>query len=149
MKKITILIVLIMIIISPLSLAHKGRTDSNGGHYDYSTGEYHYHHGYEAHQHPNGVCPYDYEDKTGQYSFTDTSSDNEQDKESLANEITNNVSLYDEWKKESEELKNQIIEKDKKIESLNNEISNMWIGFIFIFLIGIYISYNIVKYKKD
>lgn len=39
-------------------LAHSGRTDRNGGHYDRSTGEYHYHHGMEAHQHPNGVCPY-------------------------------------------------------------------------------------------
>lgn len=41
------------------SLAHSGRTDSKGGHYDRSSGEYHYHHGYSAHQHPNGVCPYD------------------------------------------------------------------------------------------
>lgn len=44
------------------SLAHSGRTDSKGGHYDRSSGEYHYHHGYSAHQHPNGVCPYDNED---------------------------------------------------------------------------------------
>jgi hypothetical protein len=40
------------------SYAHSGRTDSSGGHYDRSTGEYHYHHGHSAHQHPNGVCPY-------------------------------------------------------------------------------------------
>lgn len=39
--------------------AHPGRTDSAGGHYDSSTGEYHYHHGYPAHQHKNGICPYD------------------------------------------------------------------------------------------
>lgn len=39
-------------------LAHSGRTDSSGGHYNRSTGEYHYHHGYSAHQHPDGVCPY-------------------------------------------------------------------------------------------
>lgn len=50
------------------SFAHPGRTDKNGGHYDRSTGEYHYHHGYPAHQHTNGVCPYDFEDKTGQSS---------------------------------------------------------------------------------
>lgn len=30
---------------------HRGRTDSNGGHYDHSTGEYHYHHGEGPHQH--------------------------------------------------------------------------------------------------
>lgn len=46
------------------AFAHSGRTDSKGGHYDRSTGEYHYHHGYKAHQHDNGVCPYDYKDAT-------------------------------------------------------------------------------------
>ena len=48
--------------------AHPGRTDSSGGHYNRSTGEYHYHHGYPEHQHTNGVCPYDYDDKTGEGS---------------------------------------------------------------------------------
>lgn len=48
--------------------AHSGQTDSNGGHYNHSTGEYHYHHGYPAHQHTDGVCPYDYDDRTGQNS---------------------------------------------------------------------------------
>lgn len=43
--------------------AHSGRTDANGGHRDNKNasglGSYHYHHGYSAHLHPNGVCPYD------------------------------------------------------------------------------------------
>lgn len=47
-----------------VSYAHPGRTDANGGHYDHSTGEYHYHHGYSAHFHIDGVCPYDYHDNT-------------------------------------------------------------------------------------
>lgn len=55
-------------VISLLSLtyvsAHPGRTDSNGGHYDHSTDEYHYHHGYPAHQHENGTCPYAFDDQT-------------------------------------------------------------------------------------
>ena len=38
--------------------AHSGRTDENGGHWNRSSGEYHYHHGYAAHDHPNGICPY-------------------------------------------------------------------------------------------
>lgn len=60
------LFVCLMLLILPLNLAlaHGGRTDSNGGHYDRSTGEYHYHHGYPAHDHPGGVCPYDYDDQT-------------------------------------------------------------------------------------
>lgn len=51
--------------------AHPGRTDSQGGHTDHSTGEYHYHHGYSAHQHydidGDGEidCPYDFKDLTG------------------------------------------------------------------------------------
>ena len=43
-----------------ISFAHGGKTDSAGGHYNNSTGEYHYHHGYPAHQHTDGVCPYDF-----------------------------------------------------------------------------------------
>lgn len=44
--------------------AHPGRTDANGGHADSADGSYHYHHGFSAHQHTGGVCPYDYEDQT-------------------------------------------------------------------------------------
>lgn len=41
------------------TLAHSGKTDSNGGHTDSSTGQYHYHcGGHPAHQHYGGVCPY-------------------------------------------------------------------------------------------
>lgn len=60
-------------------VAHPGKTDKFGGHYDKSTGKYHYHHGYPAHQHTDtngdGVpdCPYDYNDKTGQNSGTSSS----------------------------------------------------------------------------
>lgn len=65
MKKMYIIIFILSFwLFTPVSLAHPGRTDSYGGHYDYSVGEYHYHHGYSAHQHPNGICPYeiDYDD---------------------------------------------------------------------------------------
>ena len=46
-------------------LAHSGGTDANGGHYDRTTGEYHYHLGYPAHQHEGGVCPYASNDLSG------------------------------------------------------------------------------------
>ena len=39
--------------------AHSGNTDSNGGHYNRQTGEYHFHHGEPEHQHSNGDCPYE------------------------------------------------------------------------------------------
>lgn len=54
------------------SYAHSGGTDADGGHYNHSTGEYHYHHGYPAHQHTNGVCPYDFDDNTKQNSRIST-----------------------------------------------------------------------------
>ena len=54
--------------------AHGGRTDGSGGHTDHSTGEYHYHHGYPAHDHydidGDGTvdCPFDFIDRTGENS---------------------------------------------------------------------------------
>lgn len=59
MKRVVCAVLAALLLLLPLTaLAHNGRTDSNGGHHDRSTGEYHYHHGYPAHQHENGVCPY-------------------------------------------------------------------------------------------
>lgn len=64
---------LVLVLLMPLCItakAHPGKTDSNGGHRDRSTGEYHYHHGYSAHDHydmdGDGIidCPYDFVDKT-------------------------------------------------------------------------------------
>lgn len=77
MKKFFYCLVLLLFFISvPSAASHPGRTDSSGGHYDKSTGEYHYHHGYEAHQHydmdGDGIpdCPYDYEDRTNHNSIS-------------------------------------------------------------------------------
>lgn len=61
-------IILSVLLLCTITYAHSGGTDSNGSHYDNSTGEYHYHHSYPAHQHTNGICPYDFDDKTGQNS---------------------------------------------------------------------------------
>lgn len=52
------------------AFAHPGGTDGKGGHWDHSTGKYHYHHGYSAHDHEDGVCPYDFDDRTGESSGT-------------------------------------------------------------------------------
>lgn len=65
----------------PTASAHPGRTDSNGGHTDYSTGKYHYHHGYDAHMHvdldDDGVldCPYDFDDQTDHSARVTSTSD--------------------------------------------------------------------------
>lgn len=62
--------VLACVLLLSFAYAHPGKTDGKGGHTDHSTGEYHYHHGYPAHQHPNGTCIYEFDDKTGQNSGT-------------------------------------------------------------------------------
>lgn len=57
-------LILIMFLFLPLnSVAHSGRTDSQGGHHDRQNGGYHYHHGHPAHDHPNGKCPYEIENE--------------------------------------------------------------------------------------
>lgn len=63
-KKNIVIILLFLVVVSICvsAYAHSGRTDSNGGHYNSSTGEYHYHHGEPAHQHNNGKCPYESSD---------------------------------------------------------------------------------------
>lgn len=82
MRKVLRYLPLLLVIPSLLlvAFAHPGRTDSNGGHTDHSTGEYHYHHGYSAHDHydmdGDGIkdCPYDFDDKTNHNSTSGQSS---------------------------------------------------------------------------
>lgn len=64
MKRKLVAFLLLLVCFCTVALAHSGRTDGQGGHYDHSTGEYHFHHGYPAHQHINGECPYDFKDRT-------------------------------------------------------------------------------------
>lgn len=90
------LVLLISCIATVLVFAHGGRTDANGGHYNRSTGEYHYHHGYPAHQHTNGVCPYDYDDKTNHSSGGSISKDTTSRE---TQKVTESESLsWEEWK---------------------------------------------------
>lgn len=55
LRKIIFIFIIFFIIIVPFSLAHSGRTDSNGGHYDWSTGEYHYHNDNSSYDYKNQV----------------------------------------------------------------------------------------------
>lgn len=73
MKKILIFLFLSMLC-AATAYAHAGRTDAYGGHYDNETGEYHYHHGYPAHEHIDGVCPYDFDDQTAHSSGNSSTS---------------------------------------------------------------------------
>lgn len=69
LQKRALVILLLFCVSLPFSAqAHSGRTDSDGGHWNHDTWEYHYHHGYGPHQHIDGVCPYKFDDQTGQNS---------------------------------------------------------------------------------
>jgi len=68
MKKLIALFIVNVFLASLPIIAHSGKTDGEGGHYNRSTGEYYYHHGFSAHQHTDGICPYDYEDRTSHSS---------------------------------------------------------------------------------
>lgn len=76
---ISILILFTAFCLPICAFAHPGNTNGDGGHYDRSTGEYHYHHGYPAHDHydmdGDGIidCPYDFDDKTGENSGSSSS----------------------------------------------------------------------------
>ena len=87
MKKAVLLCAMLIFILLPsITLtvyAHPGRTDGSGGHTDHSTGEYHYHHGYPAHDHydmdGDGIvdCPYDFDDKTDRSSGNNSRGDSD------------------------------------------------------------------------
>lgn len=55
----------IAMLLSFAVFAHSGNTDAQGGHHVSGTNNYHYHHGYPAHQHENGLCPYESAGNTG------------------------------------------------------------------------------------
>ena len=47
-----------MILFVSFANAHPGDLDSQGGHWNQANGEYHFHHGWPAHYHTGGQCPY-------------------------------------------------------------------------------------------
>ena len=147
------------------SSAHSGRTDSNGGHYNRSTGEYHYH-GYSAHQHnADGSCPYEKSSST-EYTEEKESSSNEE-----SNYVLKDVDTSDDDKKTIDKLNKLVNAKQSTIGELNHKIANrnekitelesalelksaieepvVWYGIAFVFLVSICIAYNIGKKKGE
>lgn len=100
------------------AFAHSGNTDSSGGHYDRSTGQYHYHHGYPAHQHTGGTCPYNFVDKTGSLGGTTKQVDY------LKSQIDDLEFETNALKKENDELKAKNSENLKTITELKSTISD-------------------------
>lgn len=72
MKRLFLFCIALVMLSAVVAYAHGGRTDSKGGHHVGGTSEYHYHHGYPAHDHINGECPYDLKDNLSVSSGSDS-----------------------------------------------------------------------------
>lgn len=83
-KLLTVLCLLSAVFLAVNCSAHSGKTDSKGGHYNSSTGEYHYHHGYPAHRHTNGECPYDFDDQTSHKTGSSSGTSSKETSETVA-----------------------------------------------------------------
>ncbi|MCI8410875.1 MAG: YHYH domain-containing protein [Clostridia bacterium] len=143
MKK-TVLLFIIFVTFVSISFAHPGRTDSNGGHYDRSTGEYHYHNdGYVKETTIDN-------DVGGALKINDS------DVNYLQKEIDNKQSTINSLQEQVYSKQNTIsklnytiTEKNEEIEKMKTTQEFMWIGFIIVFLFGICVSYNIGKNKAS
>lgn len=136
MLKVT-LVLFLGLLVTTENFAHSGRTDSNGGHWDYSTGTYHYH---------NGGTNQDLSDEETEVIFTDTADYTEQI-ESLKTQVENLEENVIRKESSIEELKTKLKEKTKEIQTLEDEKS---ILLIWAFAAGIAVAiilYNIGKTK--
>lgn len=148
MKKTIIAIFILVISIATLSYAHSGRTDGYGGHYNRSTGTYHYHSGKYAHT-GEYTAPIEQgghliEEKQTQNTTTNKNTSS-QNTTSNTSELEKRIIVKD---KRIQELKNDIVYKEKKIKDLENEKTSLWWTFGLAFFIGICISYNVGKNNK-
>ena len=111
-KKTFFAVLLAVLMVATTAFAHSGRTDSAGGHRDNKNvsglGSYHYHHGYPAHLHPNGVCP---------YSSTSNSSN--------INTQANVISISYKTLYEEEIAKREVYVYLYKIETMANKLMSM------------------------
>lgn len=155
-KKVILILISFLILLSTLSCAHSGKTDSNGGHYDRSTGEYHYHHGYSAHQHPNGICPYESSQEkvvVGEEEEVNNTQDNYKEIE-----INNLKEEIEDLKRQIQYKQNRIGELDKELNENKNKIEDLeetqgiwhiiYIGVIALLIIALYRMNKDVKEKN-
>ena len=100
---------------SVVAFAHSGGTDSNGGHTDRDTGEYHYHHGYPAHQHTDmdgdGIldCPYEFKDITDSSGIKGESSKDKTEASKDKTESSSNKTETQEKKEKSGKIKSYLV----------------------------------------
>lgn len=169
-KKIIImfLAIICVICIQINSYAHKGRTDSSGGHKDKENdsglGSYHYHcGGNPAHLHTNGVCPYSSSTKSSSSSSktttVQTSLTTEKTTEEIPEEIsensapiienktTENVAAFNTVKTSTSIIKNN---NNNNIDNENKEEESNPIGTVIVLgAIGTGGYFGYKKYKES
>lgn len=139
-KKIVLTILVIILGMQPYSLAHKGRTDSYGGHYDRSTGTYHYH---------NGSYSGEFTAPVEEGGTRIDNSNEQNDKLTVNRNDTSNIdsilleNARDEINRKTEsiqELNNKINEQEKEIQSLKED--KRWLHIIYIAIIIVMLIYG-------
>ena len=155
MKKICIIVFLILFILPCIAYAHKGKTDEYGGHYNNSTGTYHYHSGeyaetgeYTAPIEEDGTLIPDentLKDGSGDLVIKDTSDELISSQQNEINSLQQQI-----YAKQDTigNLTEQLDERQEKIEQLESNQLSLFIAFAIILLIAIYISYNIGSEKN-
>jgi len=131
MKK--VLAIMLVLLSCHVALAHSGGVDSKGGHTNRATGEYHYHHGYPAHQHENGECPYDFDDKTVESSGSSSGSSG------FITLSSNDDYWYSQYQEEqkarvSAEKKLAELEDSRKNSMYLSALAGLAVGFISLFI---------------
>lgn len=128
-----ILIVLILLCSTVMSFAHSGGTDYKGGHYD-SFGDYHYHHGYPAHDHIDGECPYDFKDNTNYSGSASFSSDDY---------------CRSQWKSATKNLNDTLTKLNETKQKLNNQRNIIMLLGIATFTLSVSLFIFISKFRKN
>lgn len=139
-KKLVLFLMIFLAIANNYSLAHSGRTDGYGGHYNRSTGTYHYHNGSYSGEFTAPV----------EEGGTRIDNSNEQNDELTVNR--NDTSKIDSILLEN--ARDEIDRKTESIQKLNNEINEQkkeiqslkedkkWLHIIYITIIIIMLIYG-------
>ena len=115
---------LFFLLVAPV-FAHPGGTDGRGGHTNHSTGEYHYHHGYSAHDHydmdGDGVvdCPYDFKDNTKHSPYAPDNNSSKESQNVKETEEVTETTEYESTISEYEENANKARAHKKRMKILS------------------------------
>jgi len=132
----------IMLLINTFSLAHSGRTDAYGGHYNHSTGTYHYHSGSYSGEYTGPV-------EEGGVKIDDVKETEDIPKVNMNDTRDINQIIIDNnnLKKELESKRNSITNMNNKINEQKEEINELkdserFIHIVYLVIILIMLIYG-------